>query len=409
MACEWMVMNQSLNASPWPRDVGAGVALRRVVVGYRVVSAAWLAFLGGAVLWSGAAGGTGALGGPDAAGRPAVVVATIALVVVWTAITVAVAVRRPSAFASPTWIAADVAVAVWTVVAPEVAATGGPFAGGYPFSAVVLAAVNRGFTGGLAAASVLAWFATRRLLLLDSGLVAAINNAALLYLLGAAVVAWGVQVLRDGERQRLAVEAELSREREERRRAAERADTAAHLHDSVLQTLALLQRRSADPAEVVKLARRQERELRDWLGGGLGALSGPATTLRAALQGAAEEVERDHRLTVEVVVVGDAALDDGLRALAAAAKEALVNAGKHAGVDAVALYAEVDASGARVFVRDRGKGFDPTTAGTDHRGLRESIVARLDRHGGSATVRSAPGAGTEVALVLPVPEGHLRS
>jgi len=384
-----MTVNESINVSPWPRDVGAHVALRRVVVGYRLVSAAWLAFLGAAVLWSGAAG------------RRGVVVATIAVVAAWTAVTVAVAVRRPSAFSSPLWIAADVAVAVWTVLAPEVATSAGPFAGGYPFSAVALAAVNRGFGGGLAAALVLAGFATRRLLLTDSTLVAAINNAALLYLLGAGVIAWGVQVLRDGERQRLAVEAELSREREERRRAAERAETAAHLHDSVLQTLALLQRRSADPVEVVTLARRQERELREWLGGSPRS-AGPATALREALEGAAAEVERDHRLTVEVVVVGDAPLDDALSALAAAAKEALVNAGKHAGVDKVSLYAEVDASGARVFVRDRGDGFDPANAVVDRRGLRESIVARLDRHGGTATIRSAPGAGTEVALALPL-------
>jgi len=386
-------VNESIDGSARGGDVGARVALRRVVVGYRIVSAAWLAFLGAAVLWAGGAR------------RPVVVLATIAVVAGWTVLTVLVALRRPSVFSSPVWIAADVAVAVWTVLAPETAASAGPFAGGYPFSAVALAAVARGFTGGLAAASVLAGFATRRLLTGGSGLVAALNNAALLYLLGAGVIAWGVQVLRDGERQRLAVEAELSREREERRRAAERAETSAHLHDSVLQTLALLQRRSADPIEVVTLARRQERELREWLGGSPRS-AGPATALREALERAAAEVERDHRLTVEVVVVGDAMLDDALSALAAAAKEALVNAGKHAGVDAVSLYAEVDATSARVYVRDRGGGFDPAEAPADRRGLRESIVARLDRHGGTATIRSSPGAGTEVALALPRPGGE---
>jgi signal transduction histidine kinase len=291
-------------------------------------------------------------------------------------------------------------VAVWTVHSGSTA-TGGYFAGGYPFSAVVLAVYGRGRAGGGVAALVLAGFATRRFLLAGDQVLAAVNNGALLYLLGAGILAWGVEVLREAERQRLAVEAELSREREERRRSAERAETAAHLHDSVLQTLALLQRRSDDPAEVSALARRQERELREWLGGTVRP-PGPARALREALEGAAAEVERDHRVAVEVVVVGDAPLDEGLAALVAASREALVNAGKHAGVDAVSLYAEADATAARVFVRDRGRGFDPAAAPADRRGLRESIVARLQRHGGAANIRSAPGSGTEVALSVPL-------
>jgi signal transduction histidine kinase len=189
----------------------------------------------------------------------------------------------------------------------------------------------------------------------------------------------------------------LSAERAERIRSQERAEVAAHLHDSVLQTLALMQRRVEDPREVAALARRQERELRAWLNGRRAA--GDAT-VASALEGAAAEVEEAHGVPVEVVAVGDAPLDPGAEALVAAAREALVNAAKFAGESPVALYAEVAPGRIEVFVRDRGPGFDPAAVPEDRRGVRESIVGRMERHGGRATVHTAPGAGTEVELVL---------
>ena len=187
----------------------------------------------------------------------------------------------------------------------------------------------------------------------------------------------------------------LSAERTERIRSQERAEVAAHLHDSVLQTLALMQKRVDDPREVAALARRQERELRAWLNGR--RLSGDAT-VALALEAAAAEVEEAHGVPVEVVAVGDAPLDERSRALVAAAREALVNAVKFAGP--VALYAEVDDDRIEVFVRDRGPGFDPGAVPDDRRGVRESIVGRMERHGGRAVVHTAPGAGTEVELVM---------
>ena len=189
----------------------------------------------------------------------------------------------------------------------------------------------------------------------------------------------------------------LSAERAERIRSQERAEVAAHLHDSVLQTLALMQRRVEDPREVAALARRQERELRAWLNGRRAA--GDAT-VASALEGAAAEVEEAHGVPVEVVAVGDAPLDPGAEALVAAAREALVNAAKFAGESPVALYAEVAPGRIEVFVRDRGPGFDPAAVPDDRRGVRESIVGRLERDGGRATVHTAPGAGSEVVLVL---------
>jgi signal transduction histidine kinase len=192
----------------------------------------------------------------------------------------------------------------------------------------------------------------------------------------------------------------LAAERAERIRSQERAEISAHLHDSVLQTLALVQQSSDDPRAVEALARRQERELRGWLG--RRAAPGGDERLAAALEGAAGEVERDHGVRVEVVTVGDAELDERSRALVAAAREAMVNAAKFGGGSAVDVYAEADGDELQVYVRDRGPGFDPDHVAADRRGVRESIVGRMQRHGGRAVISSRAGEGTEVELTLPV-------
>jgi signal transduction histidine kinase len=188
----------------------------------------------------------------------------------------------------------------------------------------------------------------------------------------------------------------LSAERAERIRSQERSEVAAHLHDSVLQTLALVQKRADDPRAVANLARRQERELRDWLAGGR---PDPGESLARSLEAAAAEVEETHGVPVDVVAVGDAPMDERAAALVAAAREALVNAAKFAGGAPVQLYAEVGEERAEVFVRDRGPGFDVGAVPADRRGVRESIVGRMDRHGGRAVVHSSPD-GTEVELVM---------
>jgi signal transduction histidine kinase len=189
----------------------------------------------------------------------------------------------------------------------------------------------------------------------------------------------------------------LSAERSERIRSQERAEVAAHLHDSVLQTLALMQKRVDDPREVAALARRQERELRAWLNG---RRAPGELTVASSLEAAAAEVEEAHGVPVEVVAVGDAPLDPRAEALVAAAREALVNAAKFAPDGPVALYAEVAPERIEVFVRDRGPGFDPNRVPADRRGVRESIVGRMERHGGRAVLHTAPGEGTEVELVM---------
>ena len=210
---------------------------------------------------------------------------------------------------------------------------------------------------------------------------------AVVVVLGVILAPWILRLVRS-----------LTEERAERIRSQERAEMAAHLHDSVLQTLAIVQRRADDPQEVATLARRQERELRAWLAGR--PAPGSGAQLGAALEAAAGEVEEQHGVPVEVVTVGDRALDPGAEALVAAAREAMVNAAKFGGRSPVDVYAETANGRTQVFVRDRGPGFDPGALPPDRRGVRESIVGRMRRHGGRATITSAPGAGTEVELVL---------
>jgi signal transduction histidine kinase len=191
---------------------------------------------------------------------------------------------------------------------------------------------------------------------------------------------------------------ELIEERSTRIRTEERAEMAAHLHDSVLQTLALIQRAPAS-REMASLARTQERELRAWLYGRAPTLAG--ARLRDAIDAMAGRVERDQQVKVEAIVVGDADLDERTRALVAAVGEATLNAARHSGATEASVYVEVEDDAISAYVRDLGTGFDPDMVATDRRGIADSIVGRLERHGGTATITSRPGGGTEVAMRLP--------
>jgi signal transduction histidine kinase len=197
---------------------------------------------------------------------------------------------------------------------------------------------------------------------------------------------------------RLAVERDA--ERTGRIRSEERSDVAARVHDSVLQTLALIQRHANEPRRVASLARRQERELRGWLYADH-PLGDETASLVASLEAAAGDVEELHGVRVELASAGDCPVDGAVSAVVLAAREAMVNAAKFAGVEEIDVYVEVTEDAVGVFVRDRGAGFDRTAVPPDRRGIAESIEGRMERAGGRATIVSSPGEGTEVELRLP--------
>jgi signal transduction histidine kinase len=223
----------------------------------------------------------------------------------------------------------------------------------------------------------------------------AVRNAlvpAFLLLVGLGVIA-GPWLLR--------LNNDLSEERNARIRSEERADIAAHLHDSVLQTLAIIQRRADQPKEVVTLARRQERELRAWLYDGTQVRAdGQPQSIGEAIEAVADDVERDFGVRVDVVKVGDSPVDQRTEALVAAAREAMVNSAKHSGVEDISVYLEASLDEVELFVRDRGAGFDEAAVATDRHGLRDSIRGRVEKLGGEVRVHSEIGVGTEVQFRL---------
>jgi len=353
--------------------------LRQILVGFRYVAAVWITVIGivAIVSW-------------DA--KPAVVIPTLLVAWAWAVATglVSRAVIRGWPF-----LLMDLAIGSWTAVAPAFTdqVEGGTFSGGYPFSTVLVWAYAFGIPGGIVAGAIVSVIA---LVPGDSELTTDLTTA-LIYVAGGGVAGWAFNMLRRSEGRRIEVEHLLAKERSERIRSEERADMAAHLHDSVLQTLALIQKRSAQPAEVGSLARQQERELRSWL---YGATGQSAETLARALEAACAVAEERHQIDVELVTVGDAPLDDDLRALVGATSEAITNAAKFSGVGQVSVYSELADSEVRIFIRDRGRGFDPAAIDEDRKGVRESILGRIQRRGGDAIIRTSPHTGTEIELAI---------
>ncbi|HVX69457.1 MAG TPA: PspC domain-containing protein [Mycobacteriales bacterium] len=192
---------------------------------------------------------------------------------------------------------------------------------------------------------------------------------------------------------------EASEERTARIREHERVELAGRIHDSMLQTLTLIQRRAEDPEEVRRLVRHSERELRDWLY----RPAREATSLRDMVSAACAEVEDEYDVTVNLVVVGDQPASPAIEPLVQAMREATVNAAKHSGARDISVYLEAGATALDIFVRDRGKGFKPGAIPEDRYGVRESVIGRMQRHGGEATIKSSRRTGTEVHLHLPLP------
>ena len=221
-------------------------------------------------------------------------------------------------------------------------------------------------------------------------------NGYLAVILAVAVTTFGLAIVFGPWVYRMANQ--LGHERRDRIRSEERADLAAHLHDSVLQTLALIQRNAASPRKMAALARRQERELRAWLYGQPDA----GGNIEASVHHMVDGIEEAHEVAVETIVVGDCVLDERTVAVVAACREAVTNAARHSGTEEISLYVECEPHLITAFVRDRGKGFDLTNIGQHRRGIADSINGRIERHGGTVQITTAPDEGCEVQITMPV-------
>ena len=365
---------------------GVDSALGRVAVVVRLIGALWIVAL---VVAAAAAGQLAA---------PAASWTVTGLGVAWALVAWRWGWIAGGSAAGPWVVGVDVLVSVLVIAGPGAMGETATFSGGYPFAALAVALAVAGRRGVVAVAFVLSLATLANLFSVGSPSLTFVTSNVLLYALGAAALVLGVDVLRRQEARARVAESALAVERE-------RAATAAHLHDSVLQTLALVQRRADDAGQVRSLARRQERELREWLFPSSPVVSGGAR-LADLLAAHAEDVQRVHDVAVRPVTVGrvgDLVVveDSALASLVMAAREAVVNAAVHAGVGSVDVYAERDTGGVAVFVRDRGDGFDLDAVPADRHGVRRSIIDRMARAGGTAVVRSTVGGGTEVQLRLP--------
>ena len=357
--------------------------LLRIAAGARVVGAAWVGMLVLAAY----------LVDREGMERPWLPITIAAVVGGWSMVSVRWASSQPHRLVATSTLVVDIALGSAALVAAALTGAGVPnYSGGLPLIVVAVASI-RGRRYAWLAAVVMA---TVTLVVRPGGAGDAVGSIVL-YAAGAAIFTWIVRVLRTSDRRRRDAD-DLRRSAEATAaRAEERVDISRHLHDSVLQTLALIQRRADSPADVTVLARQQERELRQWLFGA----SPVEGSFGSALLAAASEVEVRYSVPVEVVMSGDHALTEDAVALVAAAGEAITNAAAHSGAGIVSVFGEVSEDRLRVYVRDRGRGFDPEDLPGDRLGVRESIVGRVRGRKGEAVVRSEPGWGTEWRLEVP--------
>jgi signal transduction histidine kinase len=359
-----------------------------ITTGYRLFAAVWLSILGVVVVASEA----------TEVERPAIVTMTVVGVVGWAVFATGARFRNPPLARSWGFVGIDLAIGAWTVMAGTFAGTI-QFAGGYPLAGAFAAIYAFGTTGGILGAAVLTAAGLVPLLGQGQGLSQEVANA-IAFLFSVAAATGVAATLRSSDQRRIAAETALAQERAERVRAEEHAEVAAHLHDSVLQTLALIQRDSNATPDIKGLARHQERELRAWLFPDQATSAVSSGGFREALLAACAEAEGAGTIKIETVVVGDTAAPT--EAIIKAASEAIRNAQTHSGAEFVSVYGEAANDEVLVFVKDRGIGFDPATVDASRHGVSESIVGRMDRSGGSAEIISSPGIGTEVRLRLPI-------
>lgn len=352
--------------------------LRRVTVIFRLLGWAWMLLLVVVTLFS------------DDDAEPAVVAGSMVLATLWTVGTLGAA-RSHENLSAHWFVVADGLVAVLILMASSIAGADDFFHGGYPMSWLGVAAYGWGFRGAIGGSLVLA---------LEQAVVEFLGDKApvpiagsVTFIVFAAVAGWGYSALRRADRSRLEARVKLAAEQRERARFEERSVLANRLHDSVLQTLIAIRRDAADARQVRYLARRQERELRETID----EFRSPFEhSLRASLLHHCGEVEDLYKVEVDAVIRGDADAAGPFGVVAAAAREALINAAKHSGRIDIDLYADLTSGAVAVFVRDRGKGFD--SEGELRRGLDHSLVDPVRAAGGSVDIQSSPKTGTEIVI-----------
>jgi signal transduction histidine kinase len=366
------------HASPATHDLPVDRTLRRFVVIMRVLSWVWMALLVAAVPSSDPGANRVITGG-------AMLLATVGMgATIWAS-------RDARRLGSPWFVLADAVVALAVASASTLAGAKDLFHGGYPMSTIFVTAYGFNMRAALATATLLAIHQLGVHIIDDRGVVPAIGSVVFIVL--AIAGGWIFDNIRAQERARLAVEDELNEIRAAQIRQEERIELANRLHDSVVQTLTALRRDAGDPDRVRYLARRQERQMRQTISEFRSSFD---ESVRARLQHVCDDIEDIHHIEIDSVFRGDARLDDVRDAVIGLAREALVNAAKHSGVDTVDLYGEFEDDRIHLFIRDRGQGFDPAKVGD---GLGQGLTSRAAAIGATATVTSQPGSGTEVEVL----------
>ena len=358
--------------------------LKRIVVLFRVLGWAWMLLL--VILTP--------IGDPAA--NDVITFGAMGLATAWTVATIWAA-GRGDQLGRAWFVVSDLLVALIVGVASTAAGAEALFHGGSPMSTLAVIAFATSLRVTVWAALLVGFEQVIVHIVDERGGIPAAGSVT--FLVFGILLGWGFEGLRDQERRRLEVQADLDRAEAARVRHEERMDLANRLHDSVLQTLSALRRDADDANQVRYLARRQERLLRRTISE---YRSEHEHSARAAIHGMCDEIEDVHRIEIDTVVRGDAEVNPPFEAVLAAAREALTNAAKHAGVDVIDLYAELEPSRIEVFVRDRGHGFgiDAAIAGSG-RGMDHGMVKRITDVGGDAKITSEVGAGTSVELRWP--------
>ena len=361
------------------RDLPVDATLQRIVVLFRLLGWAWMLLL--VVLTP----------DNDTQASRVILFGAMAMATAWTGATLWAA-RSTNVLGAAWFVAADLGVGLLIGLASTAAGAADLFHGGYPMSSLAVVAYAFGLRFTIGAAGLLAIEQVIVHVIDDRGQIPAAGSVT--FLVFGTLIGWGFDGIRDRERERLAVQEELDTARAAEVRHEERMDLANRLHDSVLQTLSALRRDADDADQVRYLARRQERQLRRTISE---YRSPHERSARAAIEGLCDDVEDLYRIDIDAVVRGDIALSETCETILAAAKEALVNAAKHSGTDVIDLYAELEPERIEVFVRDRGRGFDPDRSSAG-RGLDHGVQRRMQAVGGTAAVHTEVNVGTNVEL-----------